>query len=137
LINTREDFTKGKQRYDLILDCIANHSLSAFRRVLSSKGNYIMVGAADSGGRWMIGVLARLIQALVLSSFVSQKLVMVGANANERDLTILHNLIQDGKVTPVIDRRYSLKEVPEAIRYLEAGHARGKVIITLEENNKA
>ncbi|HYL11316.1 MAG TPA: NAD(P)-dependent alcohol dehydrogenase [Candidatus Acidoferrales bacterium] len=129
---TREDFTKREQRYDLILDCVANHSLSAFRRVLSSKGNYIMVGAADSGGRWMIGLLARLIKAVVLSLFVSQKLGMVGAKVNEEDLTILHNLMQAGKVKPVIDRRYSLNEVPEAIRYLEEGHARGKVIITME-----
>jgi NADPH:quinone reductase-like Zn-dependent oxidoreductase len=129
---TREDFTKREQRYDLILDCVANHSLSAFRRVLSPKGNYVMVGAAESGGRWMIGLLARLIKAVVLSLFVSQKLVMVGAKANEEDLTILHNLIQAGKVTPVIDKCYRLSEVPDAIRYLEGGHARGKVVITLE-----
>jgi NADPH:quinone reductase-like Zn-dependent oxidoreductase len=129
---TREDFTKREQRYDLILDCIANHSLSAFRRVLSPKGNYIMVGAADAGGQWMIGLLARLIKAPVLSLFVSQKLVMVGAKANKEDLTILHNLMQAGKVTPVIDRRYRLNEVRDAIRYLEEGHARGKVVITLE-----
>jgi NADPH:quinone reductase-like Zn-dependent oxidoreductase len=129
---TQEDFTKSGQRYDLILDCVANHSLSAFRRVLSPKGNYIMVGAADRGGRSMIGLLVRLIKALVLSWFVSQKLVMVGAKANKEDLTILHDLMQAGKVTPVIDRRYRLSEVPEAIRYLGEGHARGKVVITLE-----
>jgi NADPH:quinone reductase-like Zn-dependent oxidoreductase len=128
---TQEDFTKREQRYDLILDCVANHSLSAFRRVLSPKGRYIMVGAADAGGRWMIGLLARLVKALVLSWFVRQKLGMVGAKANQEDLTILQDLIATGKVTPVIDRRYSLNEVPEAIRYLEEGHARGKVVITL------
>ena len=133
---TQEDFTKREQRYDLIFDCVANHSLSAFRQVLNPKGNYIMVGAADAGGRWMIGLLARLIKALVLSWFVSQKLVMIGAKANKEDLTVLHNLMQAGKVTPVIDRRYSLNEVPEAIRYLETGHARGKVVITLESKNK-
>jgi NADPH:quinone reductase-like Zn-dependent oxidoreductase len=128
---TQEDFTKREQRYDLILDCVANHSLSAFRRVLSPKGRYIMVGAADAGGRWMIGLLARLVKALVLSWLVRQKLGMVGAKANQEDLTILQDLIATGKVTPVIDRRYSLNEVPEAIRYLEEGHARGKVVITL------
>src|SRR5712691_8565931 len=133
---TQEDFTKKEQRYDLILDCIANHSLSAFRRVLSPKGNYIMVGAADAGGRWIIGLLARLVKALVMSWFVSQKLVMVGAKANKEDLAILHDLMQAGKVTPVIDRRHSLSEVSEALRYLEAGHARGKVVITLESKNK-
>jgi NADPH:quinone reductase-like Zn-dependent oxidoreductase len=133
---TQEDFTKREQRYDLILDCIANHSLSAFRRVLSPKGNYIMVGAADGIGRWMIGLLTRLIKALVLSWFVSQKLVMVGAKAKKEDLIFLDNLMQAGKVTPVLDRRYSLSEVPEAIRYVETGHARGKVIITLESENR-
>jgi NADPH:quinone reductase-like Zn-dependent oxidoreductase len=133
---TQDDFTKKEQRYDLILDCIANHSLSAFRRVLTPKGSYIMVGAADAGGRWIIGLLARLIKALVLSWFVSQKLGMVGAKAHKEDLTILHNLMQAGKVTPVIDRRYSLNEVPEAIRYLEEGHARGKVVITFESCDK-
>ena len=135
---TQEDFTKREQRYDVILDCVANHSLSAFRQILNPKGHYIMVGAADGGGRWMIGLLARLIKALVLSCFVSQKLVMVGAKANKEDLTILHDLMQAGKVTPVIDRRYSLREVPEAIRYLEQGHTRGKVLITLghKHNNK-
>src|SRR2546427_5051119 len=132
---TQEDFTKREQRYDLILDCVANHSLSAFRHVLNPKGNYIMVGAADAGGRWMIGLLARLIKAVVLSWFVSQKLVMVGAKVNKEDLTILHDLMHAGKVTPVIDRRYRLSEVPEAIRYLEEGHARGKVVITIEDGN--
>ncbi len=131
---TQEDFTEREQRYDLILDCVANHSLSAFRRVLSPKGNYIMVGAAGGGGRWMIALLARLIKALVLRCFVSQKLVMVGAKASKEDLIILHDLMQAGKVTPVIDRRYSLNEVPEALRYLETGHARGKVVITLAYN---
>jgi len=129
---TREDFTKREQRYDLILDCVANHSLSAFRRVLSPKGNYIMVGAADGGGRWMIGLLARLIKALVLSWFVSQKLGMVGAKTNKEDLTIMRELMESGKITPVIDKCYRLSEVPEAIRYLEEGHARGKVVITLD-----
>ena len=132
---TQEDFTKREQRYDLILDCVANHSLSAFRHVLNPKGNYIMVGAADAGGRWMIGLLARLIKALVLSWFVSQKLVMIGAKVNKEDLTILQELMRAGKVTPVIDRRYRLSEVPEAILYLEEGHARGKVVITIEDGN--
>jgi NADPH:quinone reductase-like Zn-dependent oxidoreductase len=129
---TQEDFTKSGQRYDLILDCVGNHSLLAYRRVLSPKGIYIQVGGPT--GRWMIGLLARLIKALVLSRFVSQKLVMVGAKSNKEDLTILHDLMKAGKVTPVVDKRYSLTEVPEAIRYLEAGRARGKVVITLEYN---
>jgi len=125
---TQQDFTKGGQLYDVILDCVGNHSLSACRRILNPKAIYIQVGGPT--GRWMIGLLARLIKARVLSRFVSQKLVMVGAKSNREDLTILHDLMKAGKVTPVIDKRYCLSELPEAIRYLEAGHARGKVVIT-------
>ena len=127
---TQEDFTKSGQRYDLILDCVGNHSLSACRRVLNPKGIYIGVGGPS--GRWMIGLLARAIKALVLSRFVSQKLVMFLARRSKEDLTIMRELMETGKVTPVIDRRYRLSEVSEAIRYLEEGHARGKVVITLE-----
>jgi NADPH:quinone reductase-like Zn-dependent oxidoreductase len=126
---TREDFTKGSQRYDLILDNVGNHSLSARRRVLNPKGVLVMVGAEASG--WMIGTLARTIHALVLSPFVGQKMVGILAKARKEDLTILCELMESGKVTPVIDRRYTLAEVPEAIRYLEKGHAQGKVVITL------
>ena len=131
---TREDFTKSGQRYDLIFDSVGNHSLLACRRVLNPKGIYIAVGGPS--GRWMIGPLARGITAPVLSRFVSQKLAMVLAKPSKEDLTIMHELMETGKVTSVIDKRYSLSEVPEAIRYLEEGHARGKVVITLECNNK-
>ena len=125
---TQEDFTKNGQRYDLIFDCVGNHSLSACRLVLHPKGIYIMVGG--SAGRWMIGVLARLMTAFVLSWFVSQKLVTFIAKPNKEDLTILRDLMKAGKVTPVIDKRYRLSEVSQALRYLEEGHARGKVVIT-------
>jgi NADPH:quinone reductase-like Zn-dependent oxidoreductase len=131
---TQEDFTKGAQRYDLILDCVGNHSLSACRRVLNSKGIYLAVGG--STGRWMIGPLARAITALVLSPFVSQKLGLVRAKQSKEDLTILRDLMQAGKVTPVIDRCYRLSEVHEAMRYMEEGHARGKVVITLEQSSE-
>jgi len=126
---TREDFTKSGQRYDLIFDSVGNHSLLACRRVLNPKGIYIQVGGPS--GRWMIGPLARAITAPVLSRFVSQKLSMVLARSSKEDLTIMHDLLKAGKVTPVIDKRYTLSEVPQAIRYLEEGHARGKVVITL------
>jgi NADPH:quinone reductase-like Zn-dependent oxidoreductase len=126
---TQEDFTKSGQRYDLIFDCVGNHSLLACRRVLTPKGIYIAVGGPS--GRWMIGPLARAITAPLLSRFVSQRLFMVLAKQSKEDLTILHELMKAGKVTPVIDRSYSLSEVPEAIRYLEEGHAQGKVVITL------
>jgi NADPH:quinone reductase-like Zn-dependent oxidoreductase len=127
---TQEDFTKSGQRYDLIFDCIGNHSLSACRRVLNPKGIYIMVG--ERSGRGMIGILARLITALVLSRFGSQKLLTFLARPTKDDLTIMRDLMKAGKVKPVIDRRYTLSEVPEAIRYLEEGHARGKVVISLD-----
>jgi len=126
---TKEDFTKSGRCYDIILDAVGNHSLSACRRVLNPKGIMIMAGAM--AGRWMIGAMTRGIRASIVSRFVSQKIVGILAKPNKEDLTVLRDLMATGKVTPVIDRRYSLSEVPEAIRYLEAGHARGKVVITL------
>jgi NADPH:quinone reductase-like Zn-dependent oxidoreductase len=131
---TQEDFTKSGQRYDLFFDCIGNHSLSACRHVLNPKGILIMVG--DRSGQGMIGLFAHLITALVLSWFVSQKMVTCLARPSKEDLAFMRDLMATGKVTPVIDKRYSLSEVPEAIRYLEEGHARGKVVITIEQNNK-
>ena len=125
---TREDFTESGQRYDLIFDAIGNHSLSARRRILSPKGICVMAGGPS--GRWQMG-LARSIRALVWSQFSSQKLTGLLAKSNKEDLTILHDLMETGKVKPVIDRQYKLSEVPDAIRYLEEGHARGKVVITL------
>jgi NADPH:quinone reductase-like Zn-dependent oxidoreductase len=130
----QEDFTKSSQRYDLLFDAVGNHSLLACRRVLNPKGVLIMAGG--EGGRWMIRALARAITALVLSRFVSQNLVGLLARARKEDLTIMRELMEAGKVKPVIDKRYRLNEVPEAIRYLEEGHARGKVVITLEYNNR-
>jgi NADPH:quinone reductase-like Zn-dependent oxidoreductase len=98
------------------------------------KGILIMVGAPNDVR--VIDLLARLIGALVLSPFVSQKLITFIARSNEEDLTIVGELMATGKITPVIDRRYSLSEIPEALRHLEEGHARGKVAITLEHNNE-
>jgi NADPH:quinone reductase-like Zn-dependent oxidoreductase len=127
---THENFTTSDQRYNLIFDCIGNNSLSTCRRVLSPKGTFVMVG--DRTGRGMFGILARLITALVLSRFVGQKPVTFLARPNKEDLTIICELMASGKVKPVIDRCYGLSEVSEAIRYLGEGHARGKVVITLE-----
>jgi len=129
---TQEDFTQSGQRYDLIFDSVGNRSLSACRRVMSPRGIYVVVGGPD--GRW-IGPLARSLKALLLSRFVSQNLVMFLASTNKEDLVVLKELIEAKKVTPVIDRCYTLSEVPEAIRYLEEGHARGKVVITFEHDN--
>jgi NADPH:quinone reductase-like Zn-dependent oxidoreductase len=126
---TQEDFTKSGQRYDLIFDCVGNHSLSASRRVISPNGTYLMVGGSG-GGRWM-GPLALGLKAVLLSRFVSQDLVMFLASSNKEDLVTLKRLAESKTVTPVIDRAYPLSELPEAIRYLEEGHARGKVVVAL------
>src|SRR5437016_5298238 len=133
---TREDFTKSGQYYDLIFDLVANHSFSARRRVLSPNGIYIGAGIIGLGGS-MVRLLSHQITELVLSRFVSQKFVTLMAKLSKEDLTILRELMEAGKVTPVIDRCYSLSEVPQAIRHLEEGHARGKIVITVEYNNTA
>jgi NADPH:quinone reductase-like Zn-dependent oxidoreductase len=130
---TQEDFTRSGRRYDLILDTVGNHSLLACRRILTPTGTYLMVGGPWRG--W-IDLLARLISAPVLSWFASRKLRMVLAKRSKEDLAIMRDLMEAGKVTPVVDRRYRLSEVPEAIRYLEEGHARGKVVITVEHSEK-
>ena len=127
---TQEDFTKSSRRYDVILDCVGNHSFSECRRVMNPRGIY--VGAGGTSDNWMIVPLTRAIKALVLSWFVSQKQVMVLAKPSKEDLTFMGELMAIGKVTPVIDKRYGLSEVREAVRYLEAGHARGKVVITVD-----
>jgi NADPH:quinone reductase-like Zn-dependent oxidoreductase len=130
---TQEDFTTSGQCYDLLFDAVGNHPLSACRRVLNPKGILIMLGAPSDTA--LMNILARLIGALVLSWFVSQRLIIFLARSNTEDLTILGQLLATGKVTSVIDRRFSLSELPEALRYLEEGHARGKVAILLEHNN--
>ena len=127
---TQEDFTKSGQRYDLIFDCFANRPLSACRRVLNRGGRYVAVGGPIKGGG--IGLVARLIQMVVLSRLTPQELVTFVARPNKEDLTIIGELMAAGKVRPTIDRCYSLSEVPEAMRYLEKREARGKIVITLE-----
>ena len=127
---TREDFTEGSYRYDLIIDTVGTHSMSDYRRVLNPHGALVMVGALDKGS-WL-GPLWSSIKALVAAPFVSQQYVFMLATLDKDDLGVLRDLMQAGKIAAVIDRRYELREVPEAIRYLEQGHARGKVVITLE-----
>ncbi len=116
---TKEDFTKGEQRYDVILDNVTNRSLLECRRVLTPKGKYVMIGGGGPNEQGVIGPLANPIKAMLLSPFVSQEMGMMMADTNQKDLTVLADLMQSGKVTPVIDRRYKLSEVPAAIRYLE------------------
>jgi NADPH:quinone reductase-like Zn-dependent oxidoreductase len=130
---TKEDFTKTDQRYDLIFDLIGNHSFSERRRILKPNGICVMAGVGGAG--WHDGMAMRLageLNAYVRSRFVSQKFITYIAVFTKADMTILRDLLQSGKVTPVIDRSYKLSETSEALGYLETGHARGKVIVTVE-----
>lgn len=127
---TREDPTRRAQQYDVIFDCVGNHPLSAWRRVMMPGGTFVPVGVRP-GGRWL-GPLPHLLKLLVSSRFGSQKTAFFVARANTEELVKLKELVEANKVTPVLDRCYSLSETPEAIRYLKDGHPRGKVVITLE-----
>jgi NADPH:quinone reductase-like Zn-dependent oxidoreductase len=130
---TKEDFTKTDQRYDLIYDLVGNHSFSERRRILNPNGICVMAGIGGAG--WHGGFATRLfgeLNAYVGSRFVSQKFIAYIAQFNKKDMLVLADLMQSGKVTPVIDRTYKLNETADALRYLEQGHARGKVVISLE-----
>jgi NADPH:quinone reductase-like Zn-dependent oxidoreductase len=129
---TKEDFTKSAQRYDVMYDTVGNRSLLKCRRVLTPKGKAVMIGGGGPGDQGLIGPLVGPIKLLMLSPFVSQEMGTFLAELNQKDLTALADLMQSGKVTPVIDKRYKLSELPQAIEYLEQGHARGKVIIAVE-----
>jgi NADPH:quinone reductase-like Zn-dependent oxidoreductase len=126
---THDDFAEGRQRYDVILDIGGNASLSRLRRALASKGTLVIAGG-ETDGRWL-GGSDRQIRALVLSRFVGQKLTTFVCSENHEDMIVLKELIEAGKVAPVIDRTYPLSAVPEAIRHLEQGRARGKFVITI------
>lgn len=131
---TVEDFTRSGRWHDLILNVAGNRSLSDLRRALTPKGTLVLVGGgvgreAGSGGSF--GPLVGSLKVLVLSRFVGQRLRTFIAKIRKEDLVFLKELIEAGKVTPVIDRAYPLNETPEAIHYLEAGHARGKVVVTV------
>lgn len=126
---TSEDFAEGVERYDVILDTGGSSPLRRLRRVLAPRGTLVIVGA-ETDGRWLGGT-DRQIRAMMMSPFLGQKLGTFVASENSDDLVALADLIESGKVTPVIDRTYPLSEVPEAIRYLQDGRARGKVVITI------
>jgi NADPH:quinone reductase-like Zn-dependent oxidoreductase len=126
---TKENFTESAMQYDLILDMVGNHSLLALGDVMKPDGILVIVGGSSEGN--FLGPMIRPINALLLSPFVSQTMGMMLAELNPEDLAVMSELMQSGKVTPVIDRRYNLSEVAEAVRYVEEGHARGKVIISL------
>jgi NADPH:quinone reductase-like Zn-dependent oxidoreductase len=124
----QQDFTKGGQLYDVILDCVGNHRFSACKRVLRDKGIFVGVGASPDVPIWRL--LAGLLGALAQSALGSQKMKFFIAKVNQQDLTAIGELMATGQVTPVIDRCYGLDEVRAAFRYMEDGHARGKVIVT-------
>jgi NADPH:quinone reductase-like Zn-dependent oxidoreductase len=127
---TQEDFTQNGQRYDLIIGVNGYHSLSDYKRALHPEGTYVCTG----------GTMAQLFQSLLLGPLMSKKggkqLRGLGSvQQSQKDLVVVKELLEAGKVVPVIDRRYTLSEVPEAFRYFGEGHAKGKVIITVEQNN--
>ena len=126
---SKEDFSKSDQRYDLILDTGGNRSLSDLRRVLRPHGTLVLIGA--EGGNRLLGGTTKWIQALLVSPFVRQHLRPLSSKPNKKDLLLVKELIEAGKITPVIDRKFALSEVPDAFRYLEKGHGRGKVVITV------
>ena len=127
---TQEDFTRSGQRYDLIFAANGYHPLSAYKRTLSPKGTYVVAG----------GALAQIMQAMLLGRWMSQtggkKMAALTSRPKQKDLDYIRGLLEDGKVTPVIDRRYPLSDVVEAFRYFGQGHARGKVVITMEPDNR-
>ena len=125
---TQENLTRSDQHYDLIFDLVGNHSLSELRRVLTPKGTLVL--SVGEGSR-RFGTGGTIMKALMVSPFVGQRLRPLTTTVHDEDLAYLTELLEDGTVTPVIDRTYELNETPEVIRYLEAGHARGKVIITV------
>ena len=127
---TRHDFAETGQLYDLILDTAGNRSLSRLRSALAARGTLVIVGG-EEGGRWFGGFQRQILWAPMLSLLVGQKLRPLVSTERQEDLQFLKELIEAGKVTPVIDRTYRLSEAPEAIRYLSEGDARGKVVITV------
>ena len=125
---TQEDFTQDRQRYDVMLDLVGSRSLSDCRRALTRQGTYVLVGVSDMG-RWL--GLARQIKMLSSSPFVRQRMRIFITRHTREDLVVLKELVESGRVTPVIDRRYQLSEVPEALRYQGEGHSQGKIVIAV------
>jgi NADPH:quinone reductase-like Zn-dependent oxidoreductase len=125
---TREDFTQHTERYDLVFDNVENRSLSECRRALTPTGTLVLNSGTGAKG---LDMMIRLLKPLVVSPFVRQKLRRYLSAPNHADLVVLKELVESGKLTPVIGRTYPLSETPEALRYIEGGHARGKVVITL------
>lgn len=127
---TQQDFTQGGQRYDVILDNIESHSLTARRRALTPRGTLVCNSGTGASG---MALAVRLLKPLVLSPFVRHNLRRCISEPNFKDLDLLKKLLESGKLSPVIERSYPLAETPEALRHIERGHARGKVVIALDD----
>ncbi len=132
---SQDDFASGPARYDLILDVGGNASLSRLRRALTPNGTLVIVGG-ENGGRWT-GGFGRQLRAVALSPFVRQRLVMKTPDENRADLERLVELIEAGKLAPAVDRTYPLHQAPDAMRHLQAGHARGKLVIAVTDGQAA
>lgn len=131
---TKEDFTKTDQRYDMLYDLVGNHSFSERRQILTPNGICVLAGVGGAGLHpGMLGRVGRNFWNAFLSNFTAQKFVFYIATLTKDDLNVLRDLMQSGKVAPVIDRAYKISETQDAVRYLEEGHARGKVVINLEK----
>ncbi|MGI9114828.1 MAG: NAD(P)-dependent alcohol dehydrogenase [Chthoniobacterales bacterium] len=128
---TKEDFSKQDERYDIVLDNVGTQPLSGFRRVLNPGGKYVLIGGGGQNQQGLIGPLAQVFKAWLVSRFGKQEMGMMFAELKQDDLNSLADLMRSGKVKPVIDRTYALGQVADAMRYLEEGHARGKVVIKI------
>jgi NADPH:quinone reductase-like Zn-dependent oxidoreductase len=128
---TREDFTLGAQRHDVVFDLVANHSLTALRRVLTPSGTLVLSGGGTSRGGSLVGPMGLVIRSRLLSPFVRHRIVVLSETPSSENLLVLRELVESGKVTPVIDRTFPLDQVAAAIRYVEVEHARAKVVITV------
>ena len=126
---TGDDFTRSGERYDLILDAVGNHSITSIRRALTAAGTAVMIGGGGSG-RWL-GPLVGPLKAMAVSRFVGQRLVSMLAKITKEDLTFMSDLMASGQIEPVIGRTFPLSQAADAVRYLEAGHARGKASIAI------
>jgi NADPH:quinone reductase-like Zn-dependent oxidoreductase len=129
---TAEDFTRNGREHELIFDIAGNRRLHEVRRALTPEGTLVLVGGGGlDDSKALFGPLVRSVKAFVFSPFVGQRLLPFLAKIRKEDLLVLKELVEDGKIRPVIDRTYPLRDTPEAIRYLETGHARGKTVISV------
>ena len=129
---TKEDFTKSDQRYDVILDNVANRTLSENRRILTPSGRYVLIGGGSANEQGFFGAMRLPLKAFIYSKFVKQPMGMMMAQPSTQDLALLGEMVQSGKLKTVIDRTYKLEQTADAVRYVEQGHARGKVVITVD-----